>query len=629
MILEFDTRGNEKQLEASEAWANDEVFEIYYGGRKGGGKSYLGGNLIFSDALTYPGIHCFIARKELSDLTKHTIPTIYEVFESWGLSKRYYTYNGTQNTFTLYNGSIVYLLYAKYLPSDPLYERFGSMQMTRGWIEEGGEFVEDAYKNLKISIGRWKNDVYNLAPKLLTTLNPKKNYIYRNVYKPFKNNTLRKDTVFIQASINDNKSLSESYTKNLENTLTGAARQRLLLGNWEYDDEDNSLLESYDKILDIFTINYLKPGKKYIIVDAARFGSDRALVCVFDELKLIDYKAYEISKTTDISNKIKDFQIKYRVPNSRTIVDSDGVGGGVVDEVGCVGFVNNASPLEEEENKQIKDKPNYNNLKSQCAFMLAKLINNGDLAIKEGLLPDKEKEMIIEELEQLKRKEDDNKLILIPKSEMKDNIARSPDWLDVFIMRMYFVIKEPDNLLFNESSAIKFKLSDIAGKEGKVFCTATIPTSGENYLCIIISKLIGNIFYIIDVVYTTKGSDYSAPIAIIKLKESNVNRAVFESNKQGLQYIRDLKNKLNNDGLIDVSKTIHVNKIDTDIDSRVLMQSAFINSNFAFRNDVQNNKEYQEYLIHLFSYIKDKAANYKDPANVTSAMSLFFRNSVT
>ena len=104
MILTFDAFGNEKQVQAWEAWDNDDIFEVYYGGGKGGGKSYVGASLIFSDALTYPNTHYFIARKELSDLTKHTIPTINEVFTSWGLTSKYYTYNGTQNTYTLYNG---------------------------------------------------------------------------------------------------------------------------------------------------------------------------------------------------------------------------------------------------------------------------------------------------------------------------------------------------------------------------------------------------------------------------------------------------------------------------------------------------------------------------------------------
>src|SRR5690606_19886625 len=123
-------------------------------------------------AFIYPGTHYFIARKKLNDIRKFTIPSIHEVFGIWGLTDKYYNYNGQDNYYELYNKSRVYLLEAKLLPSDPEFYRFGSMQMTRGWIEEAGEFEESAKANLMASIGRWKNGEYNLPPKLLQTCNP-------------------------------------------------------------------------------------------------------------------------------------------------------------------------------------------------------------------------------------------------------------------------------------------------------------------------------------------------------------------------------------------------------------------------------------------------------------------------
>ncbi len=81
-----------------------------------------------------------------------------------------YKFDGKDSIFKLYNQSEVLLIDAKYLPSDPEYHRFGSMQMTRGWIEEGGEFERASYENLKISIGRWKNDDYDLYKNYLSPL---------------------------------------------------------------------------------------------------------------------------------------------------------------------------------------------------------------------------------------------------------------------------------------------------------------------------------------------------------------------------------------------------------------------------------------------------------------------------
>jgi hypothetical protein len=136
--LEFKTR-NQKQLEAAEYFDND-TEQILFGGAKAGGKSFLGASLIFGDALIYPETHYFIARQELIDLRKFTIPTIYEVFQKWGIKPEdYMSFNGQDSVFNLKNGSKVFLISCRDIPSDPLYERFGSMQMTRGWIEEAGE----------------------------------------------------------------------------------------------------------------------------------------------------------------------------------------------------------------------------------------------------------------------------------------------------------------------------------------------------------------------------------------------------------------------------------------------------------------------------------------------------------
>ncbi len=159
MELEFKTK-IQKQIEAYSYWLDDTTEQILYGGAKGGGKSYLGASLIFGDALVYPETHYFIARQELIDLRKYTVPTIQEVFKNWGLKiDDYASFDGQYNVYTLHNGSKVFLIACKDLPSDPMFERMGSMQMTRGWIEEAGEIVEAAKSNLWLSIGRWKNDV--------------------------------------------------------------------------------------------------------------------------------------------------------------------------------------------------------------------------------------------------------------------------------------------------------------------------------------------------------------------------------------------------------------------------------------------------------------------------------------
>jgi phage terminase large subunit len=432
MKITFDTHGNEKQKEACRYWADQTTTEIDYGGSKGGGKSYLGCNLIFSDALTYPETHYFIAREALNDLRKYTIPSVHEVFTDWGITQDYYRFNAQDNVFTMYNRSKVFLIEAKYLPSDPQYMRFGSMQMTRGWIEEAGQIEEEANNNLAASIGRWNNEKYGLAPKLLRTCNPAKNFLYKN-YKKFKEGNLEQWKKFIQALPTDNKMLDKGYLENLSRTLSKNQKERLLHGNWEYDDDPATLCD-YDKIINLFSNNFetLK-GKKYITADVARFGSDKVVIGLWDGWR-VKIKTFSKQSITDSYKYIDELRKSNNIPLSNVLCDEDGVGGGLVDMLKCKGFINNSRPLKDE---------NYENLQAQCAFKLAERINNNGLYI-EPVEPSQEEE-IAEELEQLKQKnvDGDGKKGIVNKEHVKSIIGRSPDYRDMLLMREWFELSHP------------------------------------------------------------------------------------------------------------------------------------------------------------------------------------------
>lgn len=432
MKLRFDTNGNEKQKEVCRHWVDDTVSDIAYGGSKGSGKSYLGCSLIFSDALTYPETHYFIARKKLNDLRKFTVPSIHEVFEHWGLSKAYYRYNGQDNYFHLYNGSKVFLLEAKYMPSDPQYFRFGSMQMTRGWIEEAGEFEEAAKNNLNASIGRWKNDQYGLSPKLLQTCNPSKNYLYREYFLKNREKKLEHWKRFVQALPTDNKKLPPAYLENLRRTLTIAQRERLLLGNWDWDDDPNSLIE-FDAIMDCFTNDHVKPvGQKYISADLAMKGRDRFIAGLWHGNVVNVRIDKALSTGKEIETDLKNLMRSAGVGRSNTVADSDGMGAYLESYLtGIKEFHGNAKAMDKE----------FVNLKAECAYKLAELVNNREIHI---ICDDEQRQRIAEELAVLKAESvdtDEKRKSIIKKKVMKELLGRSPDYLDMLIMKMIFNTK--------------------------------------------------------------------------------------------------------------------------------------------------------------------------------------------
>ena len=216
-------------------------------------------------------------------------------------------------------------------------------------------------------------------------------------------------------------------------TLDKVSKERLLFGNWEYLSDPAQLID-YDKILDAFNSTYIRDGVSYISCDVARFGSDSTVIGIWSGLR-VNFHQYNGKSVVEVAEIIKKFQAEYQVPTSNIVVDSDGVGGGVADILrGCRNFVNNSSPLE---NPVTRQKENFDNLKSQCYYKLAELINDNKIYINAD---GKQKQMIIEELEQIKQKavDNDQKKGVIPKDKVKALIGRSPDFSDTLAMRMIF-----------------------------------------------------------------------------------------------------------------------------------------------------------------------------------------------
>ena len=263
------------------------------------------------------------------------------------------------------------------------------------------------------------------------TGNPKRNWTYSTFYIPFKNKTLPENIAFIQSLYNDNPHTAEKYGEQLSRIRDKSTKERLMFGNWEYEDDPTALID-YDNIEAIFTNDHLErqPNEHYIICDVARYGSDRAIITVWQGMKIVDVVIYKTSSTVEIQKTIQALRAKYKVPLHNVLIDDDGVGGGVTDNLNATGFVNNSKP---------NDK-NYKNLKSECGYKLADKIK--DIYV-EYILPDKEIEMIKDELGMLKTYESDKdgKLRILPKEKIKEKLGRSPDWLDIFLMRQYYHVK--------------------------------------------------------------------------------------------------------------------------------------------------------------------------------------------
>lgn len=449
-ITIFDGKKHKKQEEALELLTDDESEEILYGGAAGGAKSWTGCVWLLFMCLLYPGSKWFIGREELKRITESTLITFFKVAKAYKVES--FKYNGKNNYIQFQNGSRIDLLELKYLPRDPLYERFGSTEYTGGWIEEGGEINFGAYDVLRTRCGRHYNDKYGIRAKIFITCNPKKNWLYHEFYKPFIKGELKTGLKkFLQAFVQDNPFIESGYIARLRRTKDKAKKERLLKGNWDYDDNPYALC-GYDDIAGVFENDHIKKEpKKYITADVARFGSDAARIGVWEDWELIEVLSFDISKTTEIQAAIDALRVKYGIAKHDCIADEDGVGGGVVDNCGIQGFMNNSKPFKEKITDKSKEVPNYDNLQTQCLFGLAEKINKNEVYISADLSTE-EIEMIIEELGTIERDSSDlKKLSVTKKAKIKENIGRSPDWRDLMLMRKYFD--------YSEAAGVSFRFS--------------------------------------------------------------------------------------------------------------------------------------------------------------------------
>lgn len=392
-------------------------------------------------AYQYPGMRSFIGRKELKRLMQSTYVTWTKVCAFHQIPPQDWKLNGQYNYIEFRNGSRIDLLDVDLQPSDPMFERFGSLEYTEGDLEEAGEINFLAFDVLKSRVGRHLNREFSLLPKIGLTANPSKNFLYSLFYKPWKEGTLPEEYAFIQALFGDNIYTAEEYGRQLATITDKATKERLMFGNWEYDDDPTALI-NYDAIVDLFTNTVPESSEKYLTADVARYGGDKIVIRCWKGFKVYRTVVKEKQGIDKTAQDIREILAEEQIPYSHALIDDDGVGGGVTDILrGVKAFVNGASPLEPKNKPEGAPKEQYANLKTQCTYLFAEAVNAHQIAI---LTEDaREKELTIEDLEQMKSKDADKseKKKIVPKDEVKERLGRSPDHGDSLMMRMWFELQ--------------------------------------------------------------------------------------------------------------------------------------------------------------------------------------------
>ena len=425
------------QMKAYNYLIDDVTVELMYGGSAYSAKTWLGCTWLLTQCIKYQEVRYGMARKEIKKAKETTLATFFKAARFYGLYD-HFKYNDQKGLvrFKGTNSEIKIIEMAR-KPQDPDFDGFGSLELTGLFIDELAETDERAYTVLKTRVGRQNNDEHNILGKTLSCTNPTKKWVYRHFYKLYKEGTMPPSMQVILALPKDNKFGDKAYIKNqLEEIRNESDRQRLLLGNWDYD-EDNNRLAEYTDILYIFENRRQKGGNHYITADPARFGRDKTVIIYWNGWRAEEVIVVARGDLTEVKREIEQLRRRYGVSLGNVIVDSDGLGSGLQDFGGYKGFINNARAIY----SGVADKrDNFYNIKSQCYFKLADHIRDQDIYIEKLNLTQLNVSHIIEELEQVKRdkSDEDGKVRIQSKKEFMLALDRSPDFSDALAMRAYF-----------------------------------------------------------------------------------------------------------------------------------------------------------------------------------------------
>lgn len=455
MVPKIKWNQTERQALAFNLLWSSEITDLLFGGGAGGGKTDFGCGCIILASLKYEGSRWVIARETLKRLKETTLVTFFIVAKRWGLVNGvHFKYNKLDNIITFWNGSEVLLKELKYKPSDPNFDDLGSLEITGGFIDEANQIVFKAYEVLR-SRCRFRLDDYGIKPKMLMSCNPAKNWVKGEFFKPWKDGKLPEYRAFVQALVHDNPFITKTYVENLQRIRDVNIRARLLDGDWDFEDDPSAWFD-YDTIMDLFTNKAAPSNDRYVTGDVSRKGRDMFPLGYWEGLQLKKVYVIPDDVRRDHVKAAKWIETNVLQPHmvrrSQCILDEDGVGGGIVDILGCKGFLNGSSPLPNPARKQNandKDKKagqNFLNLKSQCYWELSELALEGKVGIE--LEDDTLKELLIEELQQIKQKDidKDGAVACTPKEKIKENLGRSPDLADMVMMRMYFELKPASSI---------------------------------------------------------------------------------------------------------------------------------------------------------------------------------------
>lgn len=235
-------------------------------GAVGAGKSFIGCMKIFLFNLMYPGSRALICRKEARSMANSTIKTLLEKVIPQDMIVSYNQQKGELIHYTGIPGvtsSIVFCGLDK--GADQSYPtKIGSTEYSWIFFDEGTEGHEGDWNMLSTRL-RFKS-IPNAPNFICTATNPDSplHWMYKFFF-----GAIKPDREAYLTNPYENPYLPKGYLKSLEESLTGIARERLLLGKWVQ--AEGVIYKSFNQSKHVVDDSIFLPIKDYKML---YFGAD-------------------------------------------------------------------------------------------------------------------------------------------------------------------------------------------------------------------------------------------------------------------------------------------------------------------------------------------------------------------
>lgn len=258
-----------------------------------------------------------------------------------------------------------------------------------------------------------------------------------------------KSVAFVEAKLSDNKKLMQSDGSYLANLANQSEEQRArdLDGNWKYRSLGDDLIKLSN--MDYFFKNEFQYGdkKRRASCDVAFDGGDNLVLWFWVGNHIQDIFTCSATSKTAMQN-VKNKLEEWHVLEEDFTYDLSGIG------QSFKGFFPNAQPFNNRESVEDRYKGQYDNIKSQCAYLFYHKFNNGEISINPDILTQKFsgkgysnvplRDVLMNERKAIKKdiNQTDKGFCIIKKMDMKRAVGHSPDFIEAMLMRFIFDIKQ-------------------------------------------------------------------------------------------------------------------------------------------------------------------------------------------